>query len=112
MPGMNENAEVIRLDTLDQSDYWVDRHGNQYALADMTQGYLSNVLGHLRDRASRLYELEIQRHDNQMFLAELNGWDPERTAPSLPRDLSSAQAWLEGTPIVTAIRTLLGDTGE
>ncbi|WP_422759013.1 hypothetical protein [Paenarthrobacter sp. C1] len=109
---MNENAGVIRLDTLMQSDHCVDRHGNQHALTDMTQGYLQNVLGYLRDGAVRLYEMEIQRHENQMFLAELKGWDPERPEPPLPQGTAAAQAWMEGTSIVTAIRTLLGETSQ
>jgi hypothetical protein len=108
---MNENAGVIRLDTLNQSDYWVDRHGNQHALTDMTQGYLSNVLGHLRDGAERLYELEIRRRETQIFLAELTGWDNGRDASVPPRGQEAASEWLENTPLVTTLRTLLGESG-
>jgi hypothetical protein len=111
MSGMNENAGVIRLDTLDQSDYWVDRYGNQHALTDMTQGYLENVLSYLRDGAARLYELEIQRHEHRMFLAELQGWDPDRIEAPLFRDRAAAEAWLENTPLVTTLRTMLAETG-
>jgi hypothetical protein len=112
MFGMNENAGVIRLDTLDQSDYWVDRHGNQHALMDMTQGYLSNVLGHLRDGAAQLYELEIRRRETQVFLAELTGWDSGRDISLPPRGQEAASEWLETTPLVQTLRTMLGESGQ
>jgi hypothetical protein len=111
MSGMNENTEVIRLDTLAQSDYWVDRYGNQHALTDMTQGYLSNVLGHLRDGAAQLYELEIRRREPHLFLAELTGWDNGRDTSMPARGQEAANGWLESTPIVQTLRTMLGEPG-
>jgi hypothetical protein len=107
---MNENAGVIRLDTLKQSDYWVDRYGNQHALTDMTQGYLESVLGYLRDRSVRLYEMELQWQEHLLFTAELSGWDNGRDASVLPRGEEAADDWLENTPLVTMLRTLLGET--
>lgn len=107
MFGMNENAGVIRLDTLGQSDYWVDRYGNQHALTDMTQDYLGNVLGHLRKMATSLYSLELRRQEDALFIAELTGWDNGRDASTLPRDPAAASEWLENTPLVKAITALL-----
>jgi hypothetical protein len=110
MASMNENAGVIRLDTLDQSDYWVDRHGNQHALTDMTQGYLENVLGHLRDGAARLYQMELSRQEALLLIAEIEGWSNGMDASILNRDQAAAEAWLENTRLVTALRTMLGET--
>ena len=107
MPVMNENAGVIRLDTLDQSDYWVDRHGNQHALSSMTQGYLENTRAHLQRRALTLYSLELRRQEDQLFIAELTGWDTGRDPQVLPRDVAAAEEWLENTPLVKAITALL-----
>jgi hypothetical protein len=108
MSSMNENSGVIRLDTLDQTDYWVDQHGNQHALTDMTQGYLENVLGHLRGGAVGLYSLELIRQEDLLLIAELTGWDSGRDPSVLPRDPAAAKHWLENTPLVKAITALLG----
>ncbi|QOT19282.1 hypothetical protein [Paenarthrobacter sp. YJN-5] len=107
---MNENAGVIRLETLIQSDHWVDRHGSQHALTDMTQGYLQNVLGYLRDGAARLYELELSRQEGLLLIAEIEGWTNGMDASILDRGQAAAEAWLENTPLVTALRTMLGGT--
>lgn len=107
MVSMEENSGVIRLDTLDQTEHWVDRHGNQHALADMTQGYLENTRAHLQKMALSLYSLEIRRQENELFLAELSGWDNGRDPSILPRDQASAEEWLENTPLVKAITVLL-----
>lgn len=107
MSGMNENAGVIRLDTLGQSDYWVDRHGNEHALTDMTRGYLENTRAHLQRRATALYSLELTRQEDELFLAELSGWDNGRDPSILPRDQASAEEWLNNTPLVKAITALL-----
>jgi hypothetical protein len=109
---MNENAGVIRLDTLAQSDYWLDRHGNQHALTDMTQGYLENVLGYLRDGAARLYELELNRQEELLLIAEIEGWSNGVDASILARGQAAAEEWVESTPLVTTLRAMLGEPGQ
>lgn len=112
MSGMNENAGSIRLDTLDQADYWVDRHGNQHSLTDMTHGHLENVLEHLRGDAARLYQMELQRQEDLLLIAEIEGWSNGVDASVLVRGQAAAEEWMETTPIVEAIRTMLGETGQ
>ena len=108
---MNENAGTISLDTLKQSAYWVDRYGNQHALTEMTQSYLENTLAHLRRMGRTLYSLELRRRDRDILLAEMTGWENGVDVSVVPRDEAAASAWLEGTALVSAIRSLLGDTG-
>ncbi|HEX9229244.1 MAG TPA: hypothetical protein VF885_21795 [Arthrobacter sp.] len=107
---MNENAGSISLSTLDQDVFWIDRHGVQHGLADMTHGYLENTRGHLRRMATALYSLELRRQEDVLFVAELTGWDNGRDAAVLPRDAASAEAWLNNTPLVSAITALLDST--
>jgi hypothetical protein len=111
MSPMNETAGTISLDTLEQSVYWVDRYGNQHALSDMTHGYLENTLAHLRKMGSALYSLELKRRDREVLLAEMTGWENGVDVSVAPRGDAAAAEWLEGTPLVSAIRSLLGDTG-
>lgn len=111
MTSMNENAGVIRLDTLGQSGYWVDRHGNQHALTDMTQSYLASVLSFLRARAGRLYQLEINRQEFALIAAVTDGWDNGVDAIAPRQGPEAAADWLENTPLVTTLRTMLGETG-
>jgi hypothetical protein len=111
MSPMNENAGTISLDTLKQADHWVDRYGNRHALADMTQGYLENTLAHLRRMGPALYSLELARRDREILLAEMTGWENGVDVSVAPRGEAAASEWLEGTPLVNAIRSLLGDTG-
>lgn len=111
MSAMNETAGTISLDTLKQTAYWVDRYGNRHALADMTQGYLENTLAHLRKMGQSLYTLELARRDREVLLAEMTGWENGIDVSVAPRGEAAASEWLEGTPLVSAIRSLLGDTG-
>lgn len=111
MSPMNETAGTISLDTLKQSAYWVDRYGNQHALTDMTQDYLRNTLAHLRKMGRTLYSLELRRRDRDVLLAEMTGWENGVDVSVAPRGEAAASEWLEGTPLVSAIRSLLGDTG-
>ncbi|MBG0739039.1 hypothetical protein IV500_06440 [Paeniglutamicibacter antarcticus] len=108
---MNENAGIIRLDTLDQSDYWIDRYGTRHGLTDMPQGYLANVLGFLREKAPGLYELQRRRRDYLLFAAELKGWDNGLGGSEIPESQQAVHEWLESTTLVKTIRTMLEETG-
>lgn len=110
MSSMSENAGSISLSTLDQAAFWVDRHGAQHNLADMTQSYLENTRAHLQKMAAALYSLEIQRQEMQLLLAELYGWDSGRDPQALSRSQAAAEEWLENTPLVRAITALLEGT--
>jgi hypothetical protein len=77
----------------------------------MTQGYLENVLGHLRDGAARLYQMELSRQEELLLIAEIEGWSNGMDASILNRDQAAAEAWLESTPLVTTLRALLGESG-
>jgi len=107
MSGMNETSGMISLDTLDQSDYWVDRYGAQHALPSMTQSYLENTRAHLIKMARTLYSLELRRQEDLLFIAELTGWDNGRDPQIQARDTAAAEEWLNSTPLVKAITTLL-----
>jgi hypothetical protein len=97
---MSENAGSISLSTLDQATFWVDRHGAQHNLADMTQSYLENTRGHLQKMALSLYSLELRRQQNLLLIAELTGWDSGRDPQVISGGQAAAEAWLENTPLV------------
>ncbi|GAA4034296.1 hypothetical protein GCM10023063_17840 [Arthrobacter methylotrophus] len=96
---------MIRLDTLNQSEHWVDRHGEQHTLSHMDRNYLTNVLWHLRKMAPSLYERELWRRSELVFIA---GFDPvEFPDLEYPRSEDSAEEWLNNTLLIKAITVLL-----
>jgi hypothetical protein len=109
---MDETGGTISLDTLKQSAYSVDRCGNQHALTDTKQSYLENTLAHLRKMGHTLYSLVLRRRGRDVQLAEMTGWENGVDVSVAPRGEAAASEWLEGTALVSAIRSLLGDTGQ
>lgn len=107
---MTHEPGTLNLSTLSQSDYWVDRHGNEHALTDMTASYLASVLGFLRQRAVRLYQMECNRQEMSLIAAVTEGWDNGVDAIAPRQSPEAAADWLENTSLVRAIRTLLGET--
>jgi hypothetical protein len=106
---MKHEPGTLNLSTLSQSDYWVDRHGNERPLTEMPADYLSSVLGFLRARTARLYQLEITRQEMSPIAAVTDGWDNGVDAIAPHQSPEAAAAWLENTPLVLAIRALLGE---
>lgn len=105
---MTTQAVPILMSTFEQAEYWIDRHGNQYALTSMTQGYLENVLAFLRARPEEFHGAALLAEHSELFLAgfddiEAQGWVP--TVQSM-----TATEWLEQTPLIQAITALLSDT--
>lgn len=110
MVPMKHEPNSISLETLAQSDYWVDRYGNEHELTSMTRGYLVNTREHLRRMAATMYSLELRRQEHELFIAELTGWDSGRDPQVMPRGQEAAEAWMENTPLIKAITALLDGT--
>ncbi|WP_354214816.1 hypothetical protein [Arthrobacter sp. UYCo732] len=106
---MNDEATPIVLSTFKQADYWVDRKGNRHALRDMSRGYLENVLWFLRDRPEDFYVMAVFEEDTRLFLA---GFDPNYDQPVRTLESKTPAEWLEQTPLLQAINTILDGTTE
>lgn len=108
MTRMTTKAVPILMSTFEQADYWVDRHGNQHALASMTHSYLENVLSFLRARPEEFHSAALLAEHSGLFLSgfdeiEAQGWVPKVQSMTAPE-------WLEQTPLIQAITALLDGT--
>jgi hypothetical protein len=93
---------------LRETEMWADKHGNVHKLTDMTEGYLRHVLSFLEERAEALFAAAIDEATAQQAVAVFEPWRyPDPDGHRLLQ-FESAYAWLESTPLVRAIRALLG----
>jgi hypothetical protein len=96
---------------LNETGTWTDKYGNQHKLTDMTEGYLRHVLSFLEDKAEAFFAAEIDEATAQQAVAVFEPWRyPDPDGHRLLQ-FESAHAWLESTPLVRAIRALLGEAG-
>lgn len=104
---MNENSEAITAAPyLHQTLVWTDVHGNTHRLEDMTANYLRNVLSYLERKADELYEAENGEIVRQQMVEVFEPWRHPHGVP--PLEFATAREWLQSTPLVKAIRELLG----
>lgn len=102
----------LDLRVFDQDTYWVDRHGAPHLLTDMPLDYLANVLDFLLTYREAYFHLSIHRAAVQslgdyLLYDEPNG-DVLAAQLGMPTwDDLTAEAWLEGTPLMRRLRALL-----
>jgi hypothetical protein len=108
---MDEPAPTSSFAALGQGTWWVDVEDRPHRLAEMTDEYLSNVIGHLLVHADtyRTWWQVGVTHDDTATVAE-GRWAAELVARSAgapaPWEITSA-AWLEAAPLVRALRAEL-----
>jgi hypothetical protein len=108
MSAMTENSDVISTAFLRETVIWVDRHGNEHQLKDMTAGYLRHVLSFLRSIEDTLFAAEKEEINGQELIAVFEPWrypDGHRSG-----DYPDARTWLNDTPLVKAVTALLDGT--
>jgi hypothetical protein len=98
----------LDLRVFDQDRYWVDRHGHPHEIAEMTLGYIENVIVMLDGRAVEFHAATTLRCALQAYgdrlLGRPNG-DLLIVAAGAAgiADLDPG-VWLESTPLMRALR--------
>ena len=99
----------LDLRVFDQDVYWVDRLGAPHRLDEMDVDYLANVVMHLRENRHDFFNGTLRRHALQIDDDLELGRTPAQpvTLPRFGEPLPTAEAWLEGTPLMRRLLELL-----
>lgn len=99
----------------DQDRWWVDREQRRHLLDELSDAYLSNIIGHLERHAEHYYFTALRRSLHEMIEAVAAGHIPgEVVADALgatPLTALTPRAWLEGTPLMRALRHRARNSG-
>lgn len=102
----------LNLEVFDQGRWWLNRDGLPFRIAsEMSPAYLANVVAFLEQGADYFHAMTVRR-----FL--LTTLDPEPPAASAGMEhlrvairTDRAEAWLEETVLMQALRAALGRSG-
>lgn len=99
---------TLDLRVFDQDEWWVDRNQTPHMLTDMSVLYVERVIDMLESLAEYYYLMTVRRDLLQRMGDEMLGRVPTDTVAESAgvtplRDLTP-QAWLEGSPLMRALR--------
>ncbi|NUR14913.1 hypothetical protein [Terrabacter sp. C0L_2] len=108
-------AGILDLRVFDQDQWWVDRNQTPHMLTDMSALYVERVIDMLESLAEYYYLMTVRRDLLQRIgdemLGRLSTDNVAESAGATPlRDLTP-QAWLEGSPLMRALRRRLSGPG-
>ena len=104
-------AGILDLRVFDQDQWWVDRNHTPHMLTDMSVLYVERVIDLLESLAEYYYLMTVRRDLLQRMGDEMLGRVSTDTVAESAgvtplRDLTP-QAWLEGSPLMRALRRRL-----
>lgn len=104
-------AGVLDLRVFDQGRWWVDRQQTPHLVTDMSVEYVERVIGMLEADAEYFYLMTVRRDLLQRLGDAMLGRIPTDTvaesAGVTPLLDLTPQAWLEGSPLMRALRNRL-----
>lgn len=113
----NPGPGKLNLEVLDQREVWIDRHGVEHRISDMSPRYCLNVYRFLMRRAT-LIELRKSLHESHMWPSEEDMSDGVFGAYSQWLSEAHARAdnpdlWLKSKPLLQRLlaRSHSGVTG-
>lgn len=102
-------VDQFDLRVFDQDIYWVDRTGAPHLLAEMDNEYVANVITFLTELQDTYFQSTqrrwfIQTAGDQLLYGDPGGDVLVAAAGGASWGELSAEAWLEGTPLMRALR--------
>ena len=98
----------------ERTDVWTDRSGNFHTILDMTPEYIGNTIGYLTRKAVAIHYLEIGGVSDDMEAtprSHYSGEEPMDFTPLCePASEEIALAWIQGTPIWSALNRAASPT--
>lgn len=101
----------LDLAVFDQGTWWLNREGLAFRITtEMSTDYLANVIAFLEEHCGYYYRMTLRRAV-LTFLDDLTCVGaPELSAPLVAAlRAEDPSAWLEGTPLMSALRAALRD---